>query len=103
MFVKELQRACTEIGLNLKVVPYQLRHSGASIDKSRDCRTLKEIMKRGRWRSMKSLVRYEKHSRLADFFVKMTTAVQNRCRAAETRIEGIVLGALRRARGRTLA
>ena len=52
---------------------------------------------------MKSLVRYEKHSRLADLFIKLPTAVQNRCRAAESRIEGIVLGALRRARGRTLA
>ena len=38
--------------------------SGPSIDISKQARTLDAIMKRGRWRSVKTVVRYEKHARL---------------------------------------
>ena len=47
------------------VVPYQIRHSGASGDRADDSRTPYEIQSRGRWRAMSSVERYEKAARLA--------------------------------------
>ena len=44
--------------------PYSVRHGGASSDALWRTRSLIEIQKRGRWRSEKSVRRYEKHSRL---------------------------------------
>jgi hypothetical protein len=63
-FVKEFRRAAVKIGLG-SLVPYQARHSGASIDKLSARRTQLEIKKRGRWKSDASIARYEKAGRLA--------------------------------------
>ena len=43
-----------------KVVPYQVRHSGASIDRAESFRSQEEVRKRGQWRTLSSVVRYEK-------------------------------------------
>ena len=51
--------------LPFEAVPYQARHSGASLDAARSYRSRKEIMERGRWQSQSSLVRYEKHATVA--------------------------------------
>ena len=51
--------------LGLEATPYQLRHSGPSWDRARGLRPLDEVQKRGRWRAMKSVMRYEKHARVA--------------------------------------
>lgn len=51
--------------LNVKAVPYQLRHSGPVWDRIRNVRTLREVQKRGRWKSTASLVRYQRQARLA--------------------------------------
>jgi len=56
------RRAATT--LEIDVVPYQTRHSGASIDRASAARTLGEVQARGAWRSAKSVVRYDKHARL---------------------------------------
>eukprot|EP00972_Heterocapsa_arctica_P105751 15579237-Heterocapsa_arctica.AAC.1 len=40
--------------LGIQLVPYELRHSGASHDRLKDIRYLGEVLKRGRWRSLKS-------------------------------------------------
>ncbi|CAK0838276.1 unnamed protein product [Prorocentrum cordatum] len=57
--------------LGLELVPYQLRHSGASHDRLRDLRGLPEVMNRGRWRKLKSVVRHEKHARVGLEFGKL--------------------------------
>ena len=45
------------------MVPYQLRHSGASHDRLHRLRSQDEVMKRGRWTTTQSVLRYEKHGR----------------------------------------
>ena len=48
------------------IVPYQCRHSGASLDKAgRTTRTILEIKKRRRWKSDNSVAQNEKSGRLA--------------------------------------
>ena len=47
------------------LVPYQLRHSGASLDRATAARPLDEVRKRGRWLAAKSVARYEKSARLS--------------------------------------
>ena len=63
-YCAEFRKSCKRLGLK-KLVPYQARHSGASCDRAAGDRLLEAIRKRGRWRSHKSLVRYEKAGRLA--------------------------------------
>ena len=46
--------------LQVDMVPYQGRHSGASVDRAENLRTSESIQKRGRWKSAKSVRRYEK-------------------------------------------
>ena len=48
------------------LVPYQMRHSGVSIDLNTKFRSLQKAQKRGRWRQHLSVARYEKHARLQD-------------------------------------
>ena len=40
---------------NMSLTPYQLRHSGPSIGRAADTRSLLEVQKRGRWKSFKSV------------------------------------------------
>ena len=70
--------------LQLPVTPYQWRHSGPSIDISRRLRTLTEVQKRGRWKSQKSVTRYEKSGRLAMNFNGLPLKVQQHCLEAES-------------------
>ena len=62
-FLKEWRAVLKPMPLH--AVPYQARHSGASLDAALLHRPRKEIMDRGRWASQGSLVRYEKHARVA--------------------------------------
>ena len=57
-------------------VPYQLRHSGASSDRSSGLRSLDEIRKRGRWRSIASVDRYEKGGRVAEQLNRLAPGTQ---------------------------
>ena len=78
--------------LGLKLVPYQLRHSGASDDRLQKIRTSEEIMKRGRWRTLKSVARYEKHARVTLEFSRLTASVQAHCVACEGQLGDVFLG-----------
>ena len=48
-----------------RVVPYQMRHSGASADRADGSRSAEETRSRGNWGSLRSMRRYEKVGRLA--------------------------------------
>ena len=61
-FAQAFRRAA--LNLDLEAVPYQMRHSGASIDRALSTRSLDSIAKRGRWMAQKSVRRYEKMGRL---------------------------------------
>lgn len=81
--------------LKIQAVPYQARHSGPSIDRAQNLRTQAEVHKRGRWRSHRSLVRYEKHGRLQTVWNQLNPGQQAKFRDAEIHIEAAVLSALR--------
>ena len=53
------RRAAANLQVNM--VPCQGRHSGASVHRAENLRTLESIQKRGRWKSAKSVRRYEKN------------------------------------------
>ena len=73
--IAEFRRSCRRLGVN--VVPYQLRHSGASWDRLQRHRSLEQIMKRGRWGCMRSVARYEKSARVAADYAKLTAVQKN--------------------------
>lgn len=77
---------------NLDITPYQTRHSGPSIDRSRGYRTLQEVQKRGQWKSQKSVNRYEKSARLAATWDALDTEFKIHCRECETNLGDILLG-----------
>lgn len=47
---------------------YQIRHGSASTDRLTQHRSVKELMKRGRWKSLRSVRRYEQGGRLSQIF-----------------------------------
>ena len=62
--------------LGIEVVAYQARHSGISLDRAFRLRTQEEAMKRGRWSSFRSIVRYQKAGHLNDAWRKLEPTVQ---------------------------
>ncbi|CAK0886604.1 unnamed protein product [Prorocentrum cordatum] len=56
--VREIRKQGRRLGQD--IVPYQLRHAGASLDIYKKHRNLCEVQRRGGWMSTKSVQRYEK-------------------------------------------
>jgi len=88
--VKEVQKSSLRLGV--PVVPYQCRHSGASDDRATQARSLQEIQKRGQWKSAKSVVRYEKKTRLGQSYAQYSNELQAWIENVAPRVEAIVLG-----------
>ena len=68
----------------MRVVPYQARHSGASLDAAGAYRTRRELKQQGRWASDSSVRRYEKRARLTAGYNTLpaaTRAYLDRCEA----------------------
>jgi hypothetical protein len=86
----EFKRVCHLLGLP-HLVPYMTRHSMPSIERAAQERTLAEIMKRGRWRSTKSVNRYEKAGRLQQAFRKVPPKLQALALRCEKHLEEFVL------------
>ena len=61
-YLKHFRAVATR--LNIKIDPYQTRHSGASIDREARWRSLPEVKQRGAWKTDKSVARYDKHARV---------------------------------------
>jgi len=81
--------------LQLDVTPYNMRHSGPSIDRSQNLRPLLEVQKRGRWKSHKSVARYEKSARLAANFNQIPLHIQRHCLHAESLLGDVMLGRIK--------
>ena len=58
-------------------------------------RTLDEIMKRGRWRSFRSLTRYERHASVSLEFNKLDRRIRDHCVTCEAQLEAVFLGRAR--------
>ena len=81
-FLKEAAGELELCGLGA-LHPYRLRHGGASSDYAAKRRPLQEIQRIGRWRSFKSLRRYEKGGRINQMLQSLPAAVLAAARAAE--------------------
>ena len=71
--MKVFRAATARIGAK-HVVPYVLRHSGPSWDRLQGRRSQEQVMKRGRWRSLQSVARYEKAGRVTQKYQEYTLA-----------------------------
>ena len=74
VLVAGLSAACNR--LHIRFVSYQMRHSGASVDRASRRHTLEQLQKRGRWQSHHSVRRYEKTDRLNESWRQLTPAQQ---------------------------
>jgi hypothetical protein len=72
---REFKAIADELGLE-SIVPYALRHTGASMDALNGWRPLGTIQKRGRWRCHKSVARYEKAGRVGLGYGKIRKPVR---------------------------
>ena len=72
-YVVAFRRAVAELRLK-DVVPYQMRHSGPSIDLANGARTMEEAQTRGRWAVSSTMARYERRSRLSKEWSVLTQA-----------------------------
>jgi hypothetical protein len=81
--MKELAEAMREtgkrLGVSYPVLPYQLRHTGASTDFATGDRSLLAIRRRGRWRAERSVRRYEKGSQLTRLLRALPCAARTFC------------------------
>lgn len=89
-YSREFNKAAAHLGL--EVTPYQTRHSGPSIDRSRRLRSQAEVQKRGQWKTQKSVQRYEKSARLAATFDALPADLQTHCQLCERELTGIMCG-----------
>ena len=88
--MKKLKEAIQAVGV-MDLVPYQMRHSGPSIDRVKGRRSLDECRKRGRWQSWRSLVRYEKAARLGHAWNMLSATVRSRLLVCERSLEALLL------------
>ncbi|CAE8588770.1 unnamed protein product [Polarella glacialis] len=86
-------RACSK-DLGVKMVPYQLRHAGPSWDRTKNFRSLADIQKRGRWKSFKSVTRYEKATLILSEFDRLPKAVRQRCDLCTRHLKDYILGTM---------
>ena len=91
LFVQELGKACEALRVP-KMVPYEMRHSGPSHDRMHRLRSLLQVQKRGRWKTSRSLVRYEKHTRMLQSWNALPLVVRKHAERCQVELEGFMLG-----------
>ena len=77
--------------LGLDVVPYQGRHSGASLDRGEGLRSLEAVQQRGRWASQRSVRRYEKAGLLNQSWAALRLELKAHCDECLRSLSDIVL------------
>jgi hypothetical protein len=90
-FCKAFEHCRKELGLP-PIVPYKSRHSGPSIDMARGNRNRQEIRDRGRWKSEKSVIRYEQRARLAQSCQRLPASLQAHLDRCEQHLGDVLLG-----------
>ena len=84
-----VQKASPSLGLHL--LPYQFRHSGASMYRATKLRSLGEVKRRGGWNQHRSVAPYDKGSRLgfsAQEHATMLTVHDDEC---QKHLEGMLI------------
>jgi len=77
--------------LGIPVVPYQTRHSGASLDRQGNHRSLLEVKQRGDWAADSSVKRYERHARLQHSALRYSGDLLTYLTRCESRLAEIFL------------
>ena len=96
----EFMKGASALGLGIwKPVLYMGRHTGASLDRLEERRSLSEVQKRGRWRTETSVRRYEKRALIQEVYLKLAQKI----RAQAHRCERELVGTLRRLVGAHVA
>ena len=90
-FLTAFKRAAKDLRVPA-TCPYQMRHSGPSIDLADERRSIAEAQRRGRWSQPKSMGRYERRARLAAEWAKVPEQTRRECEGYTVRLEGAVLG-----------
>ncbi|CAK0889909.1 unnamed protein product [Prorocentrum cordatum] len=88
-YLKVFTMCAKSLGVN--VVPYQTRHSGASIDRESRARTLGEVKQRGGWKADSIVMKYEKHARLRHSELRHNRDLSEHLQARERHLEDILL------------
>jgi integrase len=86
---KQFRGVTVELGLP-DLVPYQLRHSGASWDRLQGYRVLAEVKKRGSWKADRSVARYEKATRVLAEWHKLGAGLKAYCEMCDTGLERLM-------------
>ena len=88
--MKHFRRAAALV--KVTAVPYQARHSGASLDAARGLRSRAEIKARGRWASDRSVARYESKARVAESSDCLPKPRLQHLQLCEHRLEELLCG-----------
>eukprot|EP00974_Lingulodinium_polyedra_P042291 4058124-Lingulodinium_polyedra.AAC.1 len=67
-----------------------MRHSGASSDRGDNSRSFLKVQRRGQWRSVSSVQRYEKAARLATSLHRLPPALVAHAQRCESRVADII-------------
>ena len=82
-----------DLGLeNATFVPHQLRHGGASTDAAESRREMTEIQRRGGWKVLENLCRYEKKGRLQKKMAALGDDTIEWCVKSSQRVHRLVHG-----------
>ena len=87
------RNACRALRLTA-YVPYQLRHGGPSHDRLQQTRSLEAIQKRGRWKQLRSVARYEKAGRVAQEAMKLSLHLRRYGKRVLQQLKEILSGRL---------
>ena len=91
--------AAREVGIEKwKPCLYMARHTGASLDRLEDRLPLAEVQRRGRWKSEKSVRRYEKRALVQEVYTSLTPQQQASAKRRADQLESALLRAIRSSR-----
>ena len=91
-----IRDAAAALGLaSHKISPHLARHRGISTDVYEKVVTLEEGAKRGHWRAMASVRRYEKHGRLLKMINQLSDDQRNKALAASKQIGNLLLNGVK--------
>ena len=91
--VQVWRSACRALRLTA-YVPYQLRHGGPSHDRLQQYRSLEAIQKRGRWKQLRSVARYEKAGRVAQEAMKLSLHLRRHGKRILQQLQEVLSGRL---------
>ena len=86
----EFRKAARTLGV--QAVPYQARHSGASLDAALGHRSRLEIKARGRWSSDRSIIRYESKARVVESLDQIPKPMIAYMKECECRLGDLLCG-----------